>query len=132
MASSAPRLFSSLRSIMDPPGTPCDPSLVDDAVHLLDVLNKTSNTARLQRYMERRDERGYTLLHVAAEKNRPSALKCLLIKGGECLRARACVYLVRCTAYLHGTYDVALLLLLFCIIIMAVRRNVPHLILRVL
>lgn len=101
MASSTPRLFNSLRSIMDPPASPCDPSLVDDAVRLLDVLNKVSNSARLQRYMERRDERGYTLLHVAAERNRPSALKCLLIKGGEGRRVRACAfysYIVRCTA----------------------------------
>ena len=57
-----------------------DPTLVDDPSRLLDVLNSCD---RLQRLLSRRDERGYTLLHYAAEKNQPESLKCLLVKRGR-------------------------------------------------
>ncbi len=71
------RFLASIKSIME---TPFDPTLVDSPPKLLDVLNKSD---RLPKLLNRRDERGYTLLHVAAEKNRPESLKCLLIKDGK-------------------------------------------------
>lgn len=68
------RLFA---NIIDPP---FDPTLVDNTPRLLDLLNKTD---RLQKVLAKKDERGYTLLHAAAERNQPESLKCLLIKDGE-------------------------------------------------
>ena len=58
---------------------PVDFNMVDDTVHLLDVLNKTHF---LQDLLNKQDDRGYTLLHVAAERNCHDSLKCLLIKKG--------------------------------------------------
>ena len=72
------RLFASL---IDPP---LDPTLVDNTPKLLDLLNKTD---RLQKVLAKRDERGFTLLHIAAERNQPESLKCLLIKDGKKGRA---------------------------------------------
>ena len=57
-----------------------DPTLVDDPERLLDVLNSSE---RLVRLLTRRDDRGFTLLHYAAEKNQPESLKCLLVKQGQ-------------------------------------------------
>lgn len=57
-----------------------DPTLVDNTPRLLDILNKTD---RLPKILAKKDERGFTLLHVAAERNQPESLKCLLIKDGE-------------------------------------------------
>lgn len=68
------RLFA---NIIDPP---FDPTLVDNTPRLLDHLNKTD---RLQKVLAKKDERGFTLLHVAAERDQPESLKCLLIKDGE-------------------------------------------------
>lgn len=56
-----------------------DPSLVDDTDRLIDFL---SASERLPRLLSRRDDRGYTLLHYAAERNQSESLKILLIKGG--------------------------------------------------
>ena len=67
-----------LASIFDPP---LDPSLVSNTPRLLEALNKAD---RLQKLLNKRDGRGYTLLHIAAEKNQPESLKCLLIKEGWC------------------------------------------------
>ena len=53
--------------------------MVDDTMQLLDVLNKTRF---LQDLLNKQDDRGYTLLHIAAEKNCLESLKCLLIKKG--------------------------------------------------
>lgn len=75
--SSTGRLLASIKSIMEPP---FDPTLVDSPPKLLDVLNKSSE--RLPKMLNKRDERGYTLLHVAVERNQPESLKCLLIKDG--------------------------------------------------
>ena len=57
-----------------------DPTLVDNTARLLDTLNKSDRLAKL---LCRKDERGYTLLHLAAERNQPESLKCLLIKNGN-------------------------------------------------
>ena len=70
-----------LASLIDPP---LDPTLVDNTPKLLDLLNKTD---RLQKVLAKRDERGFTLLHIAAERNQPESLKCLLIKDGKKGRA---------------------------------------------
>lgn len=70
--------ISSIRNVMEPA---LDPSLVENTPRLLDVLNRSD---RLPRLLIRRDSRGFTLLHCAAEKNQPESLKCLLIKEGKC------------------------------------------------
>ena len=67
-----------ISSIVDPV---IDANLIDNTSRLLDLLNDLS-AERLQRALERRDERGYTPLHLAAERNQPESLKCLLIKDG--------------------------------------------------
>ena len=71
------RFLTSIKNLIDPP---FDPTLVENAAKLLDLLNRTE---RLQKLLNKRDERGYTLLHIAAEKNKPESLKCLLIKDGK-------------------------------------------------
>ena len=58
---------------------PVDFNIVDDTVHLLDVLNKTQFLPEL---LNKQDDRDYTLLHIAAERNHQESLKCLLIKKG--------------------------------------------------
>ena len=67
-----------LTSIMD---TMIDASVVDNTSRLLDLLNNLGPD-KLQRVLSRTDERGFTPLHLAAERNRPESLKCLLIKDG--------------------------------------------------
>lgn len=62
-----------------------DPTLVEDPQRLLDYLNACE---RLPRLLARRDDRGYTLLHYAAEQNQPNSLKILLINGGKLLTVR--------------------------------------------
>lgn len=62
--------------------TVIDASLVDNTSRLLDLLNEL-NKEKLQKVLNRTDERGFTPLHLAAERNRPESLKCLLIKDGE-------------------------------------------------
>ncbi|XP_019849257.1 PREDICTED: leucine-rich repeat serine/threonine-protein kinase 1-like [Amphimedon queenslandica] len=57
-----------------------DPSLVDDTDRLIDFL---SASERLPRLLSRKDDRGYTLLHYAAERDRPESLKILLINGAD-------------------------------------------------
>ena len=59
--------------------SPLDVTLVDNTPRLLDILNSTE---RLSKLLNKRDDRGYTLLHAAAERNEPESLKCLLIKEG--------------------------------------------------
>lgn len=76
MSSLTPNFINSIMHVMDPA---LDPSLVENTPRLLDVLNRSD---RLSRLLLRRDSRGYTLLHIAAEKNQPESLKCLLIKEG--------------------------------------------------
>ena len=76
MSSSLGRLLS---SIVDPV---MDASLVDNTTRLLDVLNGLS-PERLHKVLTRTDERGFTPLHLAAERNQPESLKCLLIKDGQ-------------------------------------------------
>ena len=71
------RLLTGLRGVLDPP---LDTSLVDKPPRLLDALNRSD---KLQKLLSKRDERGFTLLHIAAEKNQPESLKCLLIKEGR-------------------------------------------------
>ena len=58
---------------------PLNVMLVDNTPQLLEVLNRAE---RLPRLLNKRDDRGYTLLHAAAERNQPESLKCLLIKEG--------------------------------------------------
>lgn len=77
MSSSTPSFISSIKHAIDPS---LDPSLVENTPRLLDVLNRSD---RLPRLLSRRDARGYTLLHLAAERNQPESLKCLLIKDGK-------------------------------------------------
>ena len=77
MASVTGTFLHSIRNAMEPT---LDPSLVDNTPRLLDMLNRSDRLARL---LVRRDARGYTLLHLAAEKNQPESLKCLLIKEGK-------------------------------------------------
>lgn len=62
--------------------TVIDAPLLDNTSRLLDLLNGL-NPEKLRRVLSRLDERGYTPLHIAAERNRPESLKCLLIKDGE-------------------------------------------------
>jgi ankyrin repeat protein len=76
MSSSLGRLLS---SIVDPV---IDASLVDNTTRLLDVLNGLS-PERLHKVLTRTDERGFTPLHLAAERNQPESLKCLLIKDAN-------------------------------------------------
>jgi len=64
-------------NVIDPP---LDPTLVENTPRLLDILNKAD---RLPKILNKRDDRGYTLIHFAAEKNEPESLKCLLIKEGK-------------------------------------------------
>ena len=59
-----------------------DTSLIDNPPRLLDLLNGLK-PERLERALSRRDERGFSPLHLAAERNQPESLKCLLIKDGE-------------------------------------------------
>ena len=73
---SGPGFLNSIRNAIDPS---LDPSLVENTARLLDILNRSD---RLPRLLAKRDSRGYTLLHLAAEKNQPESLKCLLIKEG--------------------------------------------------
>ena len=68
-----------LASIVD---TVIDAPLIDNTARLLDVLNGLSSE-KLRRVLNRTDERGFTPLHMAAERNQPESLKCLLIKDGE-------------------------------------------------
>ena len=68
-----------LTSIQQFINQPLDGTLVDNTPRLLEVLNKSE---RLSRLLNKRDDRGYTLLHIAAERNQPESLKCLLIKEG--------------------------------------------------
>ena len=58
-----------------------DPSLVDDPNRLLDFLNN-SDKERLPRLLQRRDDKGYTLIHYAAEGNQPGSLVMLLVNHG--------------------------------------------------
>ena len=60
--------------------SPIDPTLVDDPDRLLDYI---SACERLPRVLARRDDRGYTLLHYAAERNQSDSLEMLLVNGGE-------------------------------------------------
>ena len=69
-----------LTSIQQFINQPLDATLVDNTPRLLEVLNKSE---RLSRLLNKRDDRGYTLLHMAAERNQPESLKCLLIKEGR-------------------------------------------------
>lgn len=66
-------IMHTLRSAVEPP---LDPSIVDNTAKLLDHLNKST------KWLHKRDERGYSLVHLAAERNQPESLKCLLIKDG--------------------------------------------------
>lgn len=68
-----------LASIVD---TVIDAPLIDNTSRLLDLLNDL-NPGKLKKVLNRTDERGYTPLHIAAERNQPESLKCLLIKDGE-------------------------------------------------
>ena len=63
---------------------PLDPTLVDNTPRLLEVLNRSQHLPKL---LNKRDDRGYTLLHIAAERNQPESLKCLLIKEGLAINA---------------------------------------------
>lgn len=85
MTAKGEKLFNAFMSFIDPP---FDPTLVEHPAKLLDVLNKTE---RLQKLLTKKDDRGYTLLHLAAEKNQPESLKCLLIKEGMTELDRATV-----------------------------------------
>ena len=76
MSSLGPSFLTSIRNVM---GTDFDPGLVENTPRLLDMLNRCD---RLHRVLTRRDTRGYTYLHYAAERNQPESLKCLLIKEG--------------------------------------------------
>ncbi len=69
-----------MHTLMSAMEGPLDPTLVDDPAKLLEVLNKSNNVHKL---LNKREERGYTLIHLAAERNQPESLKCLLIKEGE-------------------------------------------------
>lgn len=73
------RIINSIMNVIDPP---VDPTLVENTPRLLDILNKAD---RLPKILNKRDDRGYTLIHFAAEKNEPESLKCLLIKEGKAL-----------------------------------------------
>ena len=59
--------------------------MVDNTPRLLDLnpLFDRSELERVQELLNRRDERGYTLVHLAAERNQRESLKCLLIKEGK-------------------------------------------------
>lgn len=78
MSSLTPGFISSIRNVMQ---SDMDFVLVDNTPRLLDMLNRSD---RLTKLLNRRDSRGYTYLHYAAERNQPESLKCLLIKEGEC------------------------------------------------
>ena len=71
------RFLTSVRNTLDPR---LDPSIVDNTPKLLDILNKSD---RVHKVLARRDERGYSLIHLAVERNQPESLKCLLIKDGK-------------------------------------------------
>ena len=58
-----------------------DFSIVDNPAKLLDALNRLDGQ-KLRKVFSKRDERGYTILHVAAERNQTESLKCLVIKNG--------------------------------------------------
>lgn len=59
-----------------------DPSLVEDTSRLLDFLNNCDSD-RLPRLLQRKDDKGFTLLHYAAESNQPQSLVVLLVKEGK-------------------------------------------------
>lgn len=86
-------IISGLKNVID---RPLDPTLVDNTPKLLDILNKAAD--RLPKLLNKRDERGYTLLHFAAERNQPESLKCLLIKEGKPSNR------VLTTAKMHGDF----------------------------
>ncbi len=69
-----------MHTLMSAVEGPLDPTLVDNTAKLLDLLNGCNN---IQKLLNKRDERGYALVHFAAERNRPESLKCLLIKEGK-------------------------------------------------
>ncbi len=69
-------IMNTLRSVVE---APLDPSLVENTARLLEQLNKSERVPKL---LSKRDDRGYTLLHLAAERNQPESLKCILIKDG--------------------------------------------------
>ncbi len=79
MATSHKGIMHTLMSAMEGPLDPMA-TLVDNTAKLLDLLNKCHN---IQKLLNKRDERGYALVHFAAERNRPESLKCLLIKEGK-------------------------------------------------
>ena len=71
-------IINSIRQAMDP----LDPHLVDNTPRLLETLN-SHKADKLQKLLVRKDGRGYTLLHLAVERNQSESLKCLLIKEGK-------------------------------------------------
>lgn len=73
---------------MDGLGGFADFSIVDNSAKLLDALNRLDGQ-RLRKVFSKRDDRGYTILHVAAERNQTESLKCLVIKNSK--RARSFV-----------------------------------------
>lgn len=68
-----------LTSIID---TVIDASFIDNTPRLLDLLNDLGPD-KLHKILSRTDDRGFTPLHLAAERNQPESLKCLLIKDGN-------------------------------------------------
>lgn len=67
---------------MDSFGTFADFSIVDNSARLLDALNRLDGQ-KLRKVLSKRDDRGYTILHVATERNQTESLKCLVIKKGR-------------------------------------------------
>lgn len=67
---------------MDGLGGFADFSIVENSAKLLDALNRLDGQ-RLRKVFSKRDERGYTLLHVATERNQTESLKCLVIKNSK-------------------------------------------------
>ena len=59
-----------------------DPSIVEDISRLLDYLNNIDKE-RLPRLLQKRDDRGYSLLHYAAQKIEPESLVLLLVNEGN-------------------------------------------------
>ena len=78
MSSLTPSFISSIRNAMLTSDQHF--AVVENTPRLLDMLNQSD---RLSKLLNRRDSRGYTFLHCAAERNQPESLKCLLIKEGE-------------------------------------------------
>lgn len=77
MQGHAPSFINSLRNAMQ---MEVDFALVENTPRLLDMLNRSD---KLPKLLNKRDSRGYTYLHFAAERNQPESLKCLLIKDGK-------------------------------------------------